>query len=40
MATPTRNSRGGRNSGDKGNKFANAGAAADGFVGALGGLAD
>jgi hypothetical protein len=34
MATPTRNS---SSSGDKGNKFANAGAAAGGFVGALGG---
>ncbi|CAL9522878.1 hypothetical protein SUDANB105_03849 [Streptomyces sp. enrichment culture] len=34
MATPTRNN---SSSGDKGNKFANAGAAAGGFVGALGG---
>jgi hypothetical protein len=37
MATPTRSSSGGRNGADKGNKFANAGAAAGGFVGALGG---
>ncbi len=34
MATPTRNGTAGA---DKGNKFANAGAAAGGFVGALGG---
>ncbi|MEG8277109.1 plasmid transfer protein TraA [Streptomyces sp. AHA2] len=42
MAASTRNTQGGRNrartnSGDKGNKFASAGAAAGGFVGALGG---
>ncbi|WP_328506307.1 plasmid transfer protein TraA [Streptomyces sp. NBC_00391] len=38
MATPTRNrTTNNRNGADKGNKFTNAGAAAGGFVGALGG---